>query len=111
MAGRTPSAQAWRWVMRRRDFGAAAASLALAGALPMRWAAAQTRAESLRILGQAAPNSFDPIGVGVNRSAIQVHWNTYDRLLRFGTMTRPDGTLYYDYNRIEGELAERYEVS
>lgn len=97
--------------MRRREFGAAAASLALAGALPVRWAEAQTRAESLRILGQAAPNSFDPIGVGVNRTAIQVHWNTYDRLLRFGTMTRPDGTLYYDYNTIEGELAERFETS
>jgi peptide/nickel transport system substrate-binding protein len=97
--------------MRRRDFGAAAASLAIAGALPVRWAEAQTRAESLRILSQAGPNSFDPIGVGVNRNAIQLHWNTYDRLLRFGTSTRPDGTLYYDYYKIEGELAERWEVS
>ncbi|MGG5807694.1 ABC transporter substrate-binding protein [Falsiroseomonas sp. CW058] len=97
--------------MRRRDFGAAAATLAAAGALPPRWAGAQTRAESLRILSQAGPNSFDPIGVGVNRNAIQLHWNTYDRLLRFGTTTRPDGTLYYDYYRIEGELAERHEVS
>ncbi len=91
--------------MRRRELGAAAASLALASALPMRWAEAQTRAESLRILSQAGPNSFDPIGVGVNRNAIQLHWNTYDRLLRFGTTTRPDGTLYFDYYKIEGELA------
>lgn len=96
--------------MRRRDFGAAAAALTLAGTLPVGFARAQTRAESLRVLSQAGPNSFDPIGVGVNRSAIQLHWNTYDRLLRFGTKTQPDGTLYYDYYRIEGELAERYEV-
>ncbi len=98
--------------MRRREFGsAAAASLALASTLPPWRAEAQTRAESLRILSQAGPNSFDPIGVGVNRNAIQVHWNTYDRLVRFGTTTRPDGTLYYDYYKVEGELAERYEIS
>lgn len=97
--------------MRRRDFGAALASLAMAGALPMRASEAQTRAETLRILSQAGPNSFDPLGIGVNRNAIQVHWNTYDRLMRFGTRTRPDGTLHYDYDRIEGELAERFEVS
>lgn len=97
--------------MRRRELGAAAASLALAGTPPLRAGRAQTRAESLRILSQAGPNSFDPLGIGVNRSAIQVHWNTYDRLLRFGTRTRPDGTLTYDYDRIEGEVAERFEVS
>ncbi len=98
--------------MRRREFGSAVAvSLALAGGAPIRQATAQTRAESLRILSQAGPNSFDPIGVGVNRNAIQVHWNTYDRLVRFATTTRSDGTLYYDYYKVEGELAERYEIS
>ncbi|MBL8701938.1 MAG: ABC transporter substrate-binding protein [Alphaproteobacteria bacterium] len=83
----------------------------MAGALPLGRAEAQSRAESLRILSQAGPNTFDPYGVGFNRNAIQAHWNVYDRLLRFGTMTRPDGTLYYDYYKLEGELAERYEVS
>ncbi|MDB5368739.1 MAG: transporter substrate-binding protein [Roseomonas sp.] len=82
----------------------------MAGA-PMRWAQAQTRAESLRVLSEAGPNSFDPSGIGVNRNAIQLHWNTYDRLLRFGTRAGPDGTLSYDYSTIEGELAERFEVS
>ncbi|WP_431280674.1 ABC transporter substrate-binding protein [Humitalea sp. 24SJ18S-53] len=96
--------------MRRRDFGAAAASFAAAGLMPMRFAEAQTRAESLRVLSQAGPNSFDPIGVGINRNAIQVHWNTYDRLVRFGTTRQADGTLYYDYYDIEGELAESFEV-
>jgi peptide/nickel transport system substrate-binding protein len=96
--------------MRRREFGAVAASLAAVGLLPDA-AVAQSRAESLRILSQAGPNSFDPIGVGVNRNAIQVHWNTYDRLVRFGTTRRPDGTLYFDYYEIEGELAESWEVT
>jgi peptide/nickel transport system substrate-binding protein len=96
--------------MKRRDFGRLAATMGLTG-LPTRWAQAQTRAESLRVLTEGAPNSFDPIGIGVNRYAIELHWNTYDRLVRFGTLTRPDGTLYYDYFKIEGELAERYETS
>jgi peptide/nickel transport system substrate-binding protein len=104
----------WGLTMKRRDFTKVAASLGLAGglsSLPVRWALAQSRAESLRVLTEGAPNSFDPIGIGVNRYAIELHWNTYDRLLRFGTLTRPDGSLYYDYFNLEGELAERWEVS
>ena len=97
--------------MNRREFAVWGASLAAAGLVPVRFAQAQSRAETLRILSEAGPNSFDPIGIGVNRTAIQLHWNTYDRLVRFGTKTQPDGTLYYDYFTIEGELADRYEVS
>jgi peptide/nickel transport system substrate-binding protein len=101
-------------MMKRRDVTQLAASLALAGGLaglPARRARAQSRAESLRVLTEGGPNSFDPIGIGVNRYAIELHWNTYDRLLRFGTITRPDGTLSYDYFNLEGELAERWDVS
>ena len=97
--------------MRRRDFMTLAAGAAGMGMLPTKWAMAQTRAESLRILSEAGPNSFDTIGVGVNRNAIQATWNVYDRLVRFGTKTQPDGTLYYDYYAIEGELAERWVIS
>jgi peptide/nickel transport system substrate-binding protein len=100
--------------MKRRDVMKMAMSVGLAGglaALPAHSAQAQTRAESLRVLTEGAPNSFDPIGIGVNRYAIELHWNAYDRLLRFGTITRPDGTLSYDYFNLEGELAERWEVS
>lgn len=95
--------------MRRRDFVLGA--VAGVAASPIRWTFAQTRAESLRILSEAGPNSFDPIGVGVNRNAIQLHWNAYDRLVAFGSKKRDDGTLYYDYFSIEPSLAERYEVS
>jgi peptide/nickel transport system substrate-binding protein len=97
--------------MRRRDFMTLAAGAAGTTMLPTKWAFAQTRAESLRILSEAGPNSFDTIGVGVNRNAIQATWNVYDRLVRFGTKTQPDGTLYYDYYAIEGELAERWTIS
>ena len=97
--------------MRRRDVLAALSGLAAAGLIPARWADAQTRAESLRVLSEAGPNSFDPIGVGVNRGSIQATWNVYDRLVRFGTKTQPDGTLYFDYFTIEPELAEAFEVS
>ncbi len=95
--------------MRRRDFISGA--VAAVAALPAKWSFAQTRAESLRILSEAGPNSFDPIGVGVNRNAIQLHWNVYDRLVAFGAKKRDDGTLVYDYFAIEPELAERYELS
>jgi peptide/nickel transport system substrate-binding protein len=95
--------------MRRRDFTLGA--MAAVAALPVRWSLAQTRADSLRILSEAGPNTFDPIGVGVNRNAIQLHWNTYDRLVAFGAKKRDDGTLYYDYFAIEPSLAERYELS
>jgi peptide/nickel transport system substrate-binding protein len=101
-------------MMRRRDLAKLVAWTGLAGGfsgLPLRRAGAQSRAESLRVLTEGAPNSFDPIGPGVNRYAIELHWNAYDRLLRFGTVTRPDGTLSYDYFTLEGELAERWEVS
>jgi peptide/nickel transport system substrate-binding protein len=97
--------------MRRREFMTLAAGTAASGLLPVRWAEAQTRAESLRVLSEAGPNSFDTIGVGVNRNSIQATWNCYDRLVRFGTKRQPDGTFYYDYFAIEGELAERWTVS
>ena len=69
------------------------------------------RADTLRVLSEAGPNAFDPIALGANRNAIQVHWNTYDRLLRFGTRLLPDGTPVSDYFSIEGALAERFELT
>lgn len=102
--------------MDRREFGTGAAALALAGLLPAGRARAggmdaRGRADTLRVLSEAGPNTFDPIGAGANRTAIQVHWNTYDRLVRFGRTAQADGTLRYDPGVIEGELAEGFEVS
>lgn len=97
--------------MRRRDFLTLTAGTAGVGLLPAKWAMAQTRAESLRVLSEAGPNSFDTIGVGISRNSIQVTWNVYDRLVRFGTKMLPYGNLSYDYFRIEGEAAESWEIS
>ena len=97
--------------MRRRDFLASVAAVSAGTMLPQKWAMAQTRAESLRILSEGAPNSFDSFSVGVNRNSIQVSWNVYDRLVSFGSTVRDDGTQYYDYFNIQPELAERYEVA
>jgi peptide/nickel transport system substrate-binding protein len=96
--------------MRRRDF-LIGSVVSAASALPVRWSQAETRAESLRILSEAAPNSFDPYSIGVNRNAIQAHWNTYDRLVAFGSRKTDDGAFHYDYFHIEPSLAESYEFA
>lgn len=97
--------------MKRRDFlmGLAGATGALM--LPEKWAYAQSRDDSLRVLSEGAANSFDAFSIGVNRNAIQINWNVYDRLVTFAYKARPDGTFYYDYFDIKGELAESYKVS
>ncbi|WP_173934753.1 ABC transporter substrate-binding protein [Chelativorans sp. Marseille-P2723] len=97
--------------MNRRDFLALSGAFGAGIMLPVKWANAQSRAKSLRVLSEGAPNSFDSFSVGVNRNAIQITWNVYDRLVRFAYKDRGDGTAYYDYFDIEPELAESYEFS
>lgn len=97
--------------MRRRDFLTIIAGTTAMGALPAKWAFADSRAESLRVLSEGAPNAFDPIAIGFNRQEIQVTWNVYDRLVTFGVKTLADGTRYYDYFKIQPELAERFEIA
>jgi peptide/nickel transport system substrate-binding protein len=56
-------------------------------------------------------NSLDLHRSGTNRPSYQVAVNCYDRLIRFGTNTAPDGTLVYDYHKLEGELASDWSVA
>ncbi len=56
-------------------------------------------------------NSLDLHRVGTNRPAYQVTVNCYDRLVTFGSKAQPDGTLVYDYSKIEPELAESWEIA
>jgi peptide/nickel transport system substrate-binding protein len=56
-------------------------------------------------------NSLDIHRAGTNRPSYQVAVNVYDRLVTFGTKTLPDGTLSYDYDRLEPELAESWETT
>ncbi len=97
--------------MKRRGFLALGGVAGAGLVLPLKWAQDQERAETLRVLGEGAPNSFDSFSVGVNRQAIQITWNVYDRLVRFAYRDRGDGTATYDYFDIEPELAESWEIS
>lgn len=97
--------------MRRRDFLAGAATATGAMMIPGKWAYAQSRAESLRVLSEGAANSFDAFSVGVNRNSIQITWNIYDRLVTFAYKPRGDGSASFDYFDIQPELAESYEVA
>lgn len=97
--------------MKRREFLALSGALTAGAMLPVNWAMGQGREGSLRVLSEGAPNSFDSFSVGVNRNAIQITWNVYDRLVKFAYKDRGDGTAYYDYFDIQPELAESYEVS
>jgi len=105
--------------MHRRDFlkGSAAATVgaAVAGgavlpflkALPAHAAIGDT----LVVVIGSTINSLDLHRTGTNRPSYQVAVNCYDRLLTFGTKTLPDGSLSYDYDTLEPELAESWEVA
>lgn len=94
--------------MNRRQFLAAAAA---AGLVPVPFARAQAASDVMRVVSEAGPNSFDSFSPGVNRQSIQITWNVYDRLLRFGWKDREDGTPAFDYFTLQGELAESWAVS
>ena len=53
-------------------------------------------------------NSLDIHRPGTNRPSYQVAVNVYDRLVTFGTKTLADGSLAYDYDTVEPELAESW---
>lgn len=97
--------------MDRRQFIGTLAAGGGALLLPAKWAHAQGRGTDLRVLSEGAPNSFDSFSPGVNRNALQITWNVYDRLLTFGYKPAEDGFSTFDYYDIRPELAERFEVS
>ena len=71
---------------------------------------AQARAETLLIVSESGPNNLDVMGVGTNVPGYEASWNCYDRLLTHEMKTLPDGTQYYERDKIKGELAEDFEV-
>jgi peptide/nickel transport system substrate-binding protein len=86
---------------------AATAGLAAPGIRP---AAAQGRRETLLMISENPPNSTDIHGVGANRPAYEASWNLYDRLMTFGVKKDANGNDHYDYEKLEPELAESWEV-
>ena len=98
----------------RRSFlqmsGAALAGAGLLPFLKVLPALAQAAETVVVVTGQTI-NSLDIHRTGTNRASYQVAVNCYDRLVSFGTKETADGGLSYDYQTIEPELAESWEIT
>jgi peptide/nickel transport system substrate-binding protein len=98
--------------MKRRSFLGTMATLAGSTVLPFEaFAQDDRRKELLLVANENGPNSLDIHTVGANRSSYGVSWICYDRLLTFGTKKLANGTLSYDYTKLEPELAESWQVA
>ena len=94
----------------RRDFVlTAVAATMVAG--PGGRASGETRTGTLRYVTGGVVNTLDPVMLGGTPEATALSSGIYDRLLRFGKKAAGNGTYVFDFEHIEGELAERYEVS
>ena len=101
--------------MKRRDFLKGSTVLAAGGAAAASGLApfparAQASKNTLLSVSESGPNSLDYDVPGVNRSVYCVVWNTYDRLVTFGTRTDEQGNHYYDYRNLQPELAEEWDA-
>lgn len=100
--------------MNRRDFLKSTSTLTVGAAvlpfLKVLPALASTN-ETLVVVMGSTINSLDIHRSGTNRPSYQVAVNCYDRLMTFGTKTLEDDSLSYDYDNLQGELAESWEVS
>jgi peptide/nickel transport system substrate-binding protein len=94
--------------MQRRAFvtTAAVAAAGLAAPAIRRPAEAQSRQNTLLVVSESGPNNLDIHGVGTNVPGYEVSWNCYDRLISHAMKTLPDGTPYYDRDKLVPELAE-----
>ncbi len=100
--------------MKRRDFLKSMTAMTAAAAVPAPaiWspAKAQSRQETLLLVTENGPNNLDIHGVGTNRPGYEASWNCYDRLITHATKTLPDGSLSYDRDNFQPELAEDMNV-
>ena len=67
--------------------------------------------ETLLIVTESPPNSQDIHGVGANRPAYEVSWNTHDRLMTYGVKKDANGNDHYDYTKLEPELATDWNLT
>ncbi len=94
----------------RRDLLLGATGTAALAASPGS-ARAQSRAETLRYVTPGVVNTLDPVTLGGTPEATALSTCTYDRLLRFAKKPAGNGTSVFDFDHIEGELAQSYDVS
>ena len=100
--------------MKRREFLKTSAAVGASTLLPLEIAMAQQtdrRKEVLIVANETGPNSLDIHTVGANRPSYGVSWICYDRLMTFGTKKLTNGTLTYDYTKLEPELAESWKIA
>ncbi|MZR32382.1 ABC transporter substrate-binding protein [Sneathiella litorea] len=100
--------------MRRRDFlktMGVASSAAVIPFLKFLPAEAAGRDDTLVVVSGNGPNSMDIQRKGTNRPSYQIAVNLYDRLVGYSTKTLANGTLMYDYSKLEPEAAESWVVS
>lgn len=101
-------------IMNRRELLQSAGAVTLsASMLPFikNTAWAQQPGDTLVVLIGNTINSLDIHRPGTNRPSYQVAVNVYDRLVTFGTRKLADGSLAYDYDKIQPELAESWNIS
>jgi hypothetical protein len=99
--------------MKRREFLRSMTALAAGSVLPAPAivpARAQSRQETLLIVSESGPNNLDIHGVGTNVPGYEASWNCYDRLIGHEMKTLPNGTPYYDRDKLKPELAEDMNV-
>ncbi|WP_110648758.1 ABC transporter substrate-binding protein [Salinicola peritrichatus] len=100
--------------MKRRDFLKGVSAMTIgASALPFLKSLPAMGAPGgtlVTVMGSTI-NSLDIHRSGTNRPSYQVAVNCYDRLVTFGTKTLEDGSLSYDYDELQPELATEWEVS
>ncbi|NBS55904.1 MAG: ABC transporter substrate-binding protein [Betaproteobacteria bacterium] len=98
--------------MKRREFILSTVAAAGASMLPLEvFSQSERRKELLIVANETGPNSLDIHTVGANRPSYGVSWICYDRLLTFGKKKMPDGTMMYDYSKLEPELAESWALA
>ncbi len=100
--------------MKRRDVLKSAGLLVGAGVLPMLKylpAEAAGRDDTLVVVLANGPNSMDIHRKGTNRPSYAIAVNLYDRLVSYGSKTLANGTRMYDFQNLQPELAESWEIA
>lgn len=87
------------------------AGAAAAMPLPKFMSSAHARNGTIVVGVAEGPNSLDIHREGTNRASYTVAVNLYDRLLTHGTRTLEDGTVVYDFNKLEPEAAESWTMA
>lgn len=97
--------------MKRRSFLGALPAAALAAPFVARAQAppAPTRKETLLLVQEYGPNSMDMQGLGAAQPVNGVALNCYDRLVRFKRRPLADGTMSFDKEQLEPELATSWQ--